>query len=117
MTTNMDKTKVIHYRNPSKQRTDFSFTFANQRIDVISWYRYLGLVLEEHMNYDVTAKAVAKDASRALGLESKSAGGLLYSVFTRLYDTVVWSTISYGASIWGTKEYSCINGVQNQACR
>ncbi|MEW8544936.1 MAG: reverse transcriptase family protein, partial [Candidatus Thiodiazotropha sp.] len=120
MTINMDKTKVIHYRNPSKQRTDFSFTFANQRIDVISSYRYLGLVLEEHLNYDVTAKAVAKAASRALGLvisKSKSAGGLPYSVFTKLYDTVVWPTISYGASIWGTKEYSCINAVQNRACR
>ncbi|MEW8548427.1 MAG: hypothetical protein AB2693_33410 [Candidatus Thiodiazotropha sp.] len=116
----MDKTKVIHYRNPSKQRTDFSFTFANQRIDVISWYRYLGLVLEEHMNYDVTAKAVAKAASHALGLvisKSKSAGGLPYSKISQNYMIQLCGLISYGASIWGTKEYSCINGVQNRACR
>ena len=25
--------------------------------------------------------------------------------------------ISYGASIWGTQEYSCINSVQHRACR
>lgn len=120
MTINMDKTKVIHYRNPSKERTCFSFTYSNQRIDVISSYRYLGLVLDEHLNYNVTAKAVAKAASRALGLiisKFKSAGGLPYSVFTKLYDTVVWRTISYGACIWGTNEYSCINAIQNRACR
>ena len=25
-----------------------------------------------------------------------------YNAFTKLYDAVVWSTISYGAAIWGT---------------
>lgn len=120
MTINIDKTKVIHFRNPSKVRTVFSFSCANQRIDVISSYRYLGLVMDEHLNYDITAKAVANAASRALGLvisKFKSAGGLPYSVYTKLYDTIVWPTINYGACIWGTKEYSCINAVQNRACR
>jgi hypothetical protein len=31
--------------------------------------------------------------------------------------SLVWSTISYGAAIWGTNEYSCINAVQNRAMR
>ena len=30
---------------------------------------------------------------------------------------MVWPVISYGAAIWGTKEYSCINAVQHRACR
>jgi hypothetical protein len=30
---------------------------------------------------------------------------------------MVWPVISYGASIWGTKSYSCINAVQNRAMR
>ena len=38
-------------------------------------------------------------------------------MFSKLYDSIVWSTISYGACIWGTKEYSCVNAVQNRACR
>ena len=32
-------------------------------------------------------------------------------MFSKLYDRIVWSTIR------GTKEYLCINAVQNRACR
>ena len=120
MSINIDKRKVVHFQNPAKSRTAFSFSCGNQTIDVTSSYRYLGLTIDEHLNYNVTAKAVAAAASRALGLvisKFKSAGGLPYSVFSKLYDSIVWSTISYGACIWGTNEYSCINAVQNRACR
>ena len=38
-------------------------------------------------------------------------------VYSKLYDTMVWSVIDYGAAIWGTREYACINAVQNRAER
>ena len=68
----------------------------------------------------VTAKYIAQSATRALGLlisKFKVLGGMPYEVFTGLYDNMVWSTISYGAAIWGTKEFSAINAVQNRAIR
>jgi CDP-diglyceride synthetase len=40
-----------------------------------------------------------------------------FLIHIQLYDSLVWSIISYGAAIWGTKEYSCINAVQNRAMR
>ena len=54
---------------------------------------------------------------RALGLliaKCKLNGGLIFNTYTTLYDSLVWSIISYGAVIWGTKKYSCINAVQNR---
>jgi hypothetical protein len=63
------------------------------------------------------AKAVAMSASRALGLsiaKCKLNGGFIFNAYTTLYDSLVWSIISYGAAIWGTKEYSCINAVQHR---
>lgn len=66
------------------------------------------------------AKAVAKSASRSLGLlisKCKSNGGFQYSTFTKLFDSLVWSVIDYGAAIWGTKDFSCINSVKNRAMR
>ena len=38
-------------------------------------------------------------------------------MYSKLYDTMVWSVIDYGAAIWGTREYACINAVQNRAER
>lgn len=89
-------------------------------IQYCSDYKYLGLVLNEFLDYNVTAKSVALSANRALGLviaKCKILGGVSYGVFTKLYDSMVSSIIEYGAGIWGTKNYSCINAIQNRACR
>ena len=68
----------------------------------------------------MTAKLVAQIASRALGLliaKCKSAGGMPYDVFTKLYDSMVCPVISYGAAVWGNKTYPCINAVKNRVMR
>ena len=83
-------------------------------------YNYLGLTLTEFLNYDIMASNVAKSASRALGLvihKSKQNGGFPFECFTKLYDSLVWPVIEYGSSIWGTSKRSCIEAVQNRACR
>ncbi len=83
-------------------------------------YTYLGITLTELLDYNVTAKRIAQSAGRALGLliaKYKSIGGMPFDVYTKLFDSLVWPVISYGASIWGTKSYSCINAVQNRAMR
>ena len=120
MLINSNKTKVIHFRNQSVTRSDFQFKCGNSAIDYTDTYKYLDLVLHEHLDYGVTAKYVAQSATRALGLlisKLKQAGGMPFDVFKKLFDTTVWFVISYGAAIWGVKEYSVINAVQHKACR
>jgi hypothetical protein len=43
--------------------------------------------------------------------------GLPYNVFTKLFDTMVWPVINYGAAIWGTRTFSCIDSIVNRAMR
>ena len=81
---------------------------------------YLGLMLTEHLDYNVMAKNVAMSASRALGLvisKYKAFGGLPFHTYTKLYDSVVVGTISYGAAIWGDRTFLCISAVQHRAAR
>ena len=47
----------------------------------------------------------------------KNSGGLPYEVYTKLYNACVTSVISYGAAVWGTKQFSCINAVHHRAMR
>jgi hypothetical protein len=49
--------------------------------------------------------------------KSKAYGGMPFSCFKKLYDSLVMSVINYGSAIWGHKEYSSINAVHNKACR
>ena len=63
---------------------------------------------------------VAQLASRALGLlisKDKSFGGMPYDCFTKCYNATVQATIDYSAAVWGTKSVSCVNAIQNRACR
>ena len=81
---------------------------------------YLGKLLTEHLDFLSIAKSVAQSVSRALGLlvaKYKSIGGMPYEVYTKLYDTYLQPVISYGAAIWGVKQYSCISAIQNRAMR
>ena len=66
------------------------------------------------------AAHVAKSANRAHGLvisKYKIFGGLLFSTFRKLFDTIAWSTISYGAAIWDDREFKCINVMQKRGER
>jgi hypothetical protein len=54
----------------------------------------LGLLLTEFLSYEEMTKAVAKFTSRALGLliaKCKAHGGFQYDVYTKLFDSIVWS--------------------------
>ena len=81
---------------------------------MVHQYKYLGLIIDEFIDYNVTVKHISKHASRALGsiiAKSKSLGGLPFKCFSKLYDSLVLPILTYGAAIWGHRSYSCINAV------
>ena len=102
------------------KQTDRIFKCGNSILNIVDSYTYLGVLLTEHLDFELTAKFVAQSVSRALGLliaKYRLDSGLPYNFYTRLYKSVVCPVIEYGASIWGFKSYSCINAVQNRAMR
>ena len=120
LSLNMDKTKIVHFRHNTQERSIVEFKFGDSKIDYESKYKYLGLWLEEHLNHIHTVKPLASSAGRALGVlmtKYHQAGGMSYEVFTHLYNAMVLPVPNYGAGIWGTTSFSVINTIQNRACR
>ena len=120
MVVNGKKTKIVHFRPKQRSRTAYKFVCGTQHIEMTDSYKYLGLVLDENLNFDITVKAVAQSAHRALGLliaKDRAHGGMPFHIFSSLYDTLVQPIISYGASVWGQKSYGRINAVQNRAMK
>lgn len=120
LTINGDKSQVIHFRPKNTDCSKYKFKCGLTVLETVSKYTYLGLLLTEHLDYNITARQVAKAGNRALGLiiaKDKAFGGLPFKTFTKLYDSMVWSVINYAAGIWGCKTYSCINAVQSRAER
>ncbi|XP_053376628.1 uncharacterized protein LOC128547607 [Mercenaria mercenaria] len=120
MTVNMTKSNVMHFRTTSMPQSQFVFKCKDDVLKYTDKYTYLGITLNEFLDYSVTAKFVSQAAGRALGLliaKFKSIGGMPYNVYTKLYDSLVWPVIAYGASIWGTKRFTCIDAIQNRTMR
>ena len=87
-------------------------------LKTVQQYIYLGILLSEHLDYNAMASHVSKAANRALGLviaKSKSFGGLPFSSFTKLFDSMVWSVVNYGVAVWGSRQFNCINLIQLRA--
>ena len=117
MRINLDKTKIVHFRSPSTPKSNVSFQFGSESIGITNQYTYLGTLLTEHLDYNAMAAHVAKSVNKALGLvisKYKAFGGLPFSTVRKLFDAIVWSTISYGSAIWGDREFNCKNDVQNR---
>jgi hypothetical protein len=115
-----EKSQVVHFRPNSVPRSTVEFMCGECRLQLVSCYKYLGLVLTEYLDYKVTAKTVAQAATRALGVliaKSKANGGLPFQTYTKLYDSLVWPIVDYGAVVWGMQVHSSIESVHNKACR
>lgn len=120
LNVNATKSAVVHFRKPSVPRTQCVFTCGDMTIPTVDQYKYLGLIFTEHLDFDKMANMVASSASRALGLliaKVKTMGGVPFDTYTKLYDSMVWPIIDYGAAVWGTKNRSCVEAVHNRAGR
>ena len=65
---NTDKSKVIHFRPPIIEITLDAFKLGIFTLEIGSQYKYLGVILTEHLDYMTMTKQVAQSASKALGL-------------------------------------------------
>ena len=67
LSINVDKTKVIHFRKASDPCSTFNFHLGDNTIDIVNSYRYLGLELNETLDYTYSAQILSDAGSRALG--------------------------------------------------
>ena len=57
----------MHFRNKGKACSNFEFKIGDQLLQYTSVYRYLGVHLNEHLDFAVSAEILAKAGGRALG--------------------------------------------------
>jgi hypothetical protein len=120
MTVNNSKTQVVHFRKKSIERTEKMFKCGTDKIEVVAKYKYLGCILEEHLDFSVIANALSEAAGRAVGsLVNKCVkiNNFRYDTYTKLYDSCVIPIMDYASGIWGYNRYDKPNVIQNRAIR
>ena len=89
----------------------------DEPLEIIRSYKYLGVVFDEHLNFNDCVETLSKSAERALGgmiNKYKHMGYMNYDTFTYLYNAYV---IDYHNSMWGYKLRKSSESVQNRAIR
>ena len=120
MVVNEEKTEIVHFRKKSAGKTQYQFKYGNSILNVNSKYRYLGLVLDEYLNFNTTSDVLAEAGGRALGgikCKVKYIKDCGYSTYMKLYDTGVIPILNYAAGIWGYGNYAQHDYVQRRALR
>ena len=57
----------MHFRTSRRSRTTVTFNFGTTALTTVSTYKYLGVFLDKHLNFDKALKELCHSAGRALG--------------------------------------------------
>ncbi len=67
ITFNEKKSNIVHYRKPNTVKTSKQFFLWDCTLPVVNQYKYLGVIVNEFVNFNVTADILSGAANRALG--------------------------------------------------
>ena len=104
MKINDEKTKVIHFRNKRKPQSNFTFKSGSTSLSYTHSYKYLGLILDEHLTFGEWTKMLSDSAGRALGAiinKTKYCRDMGFKSYTQLYLSCVCPISDYVAGVWG----------------
>ena len=102
------------------RRSGFNFIFEGKTVDYCQNYKYLGIIVNEHLNFEKSNQDLCEGARRALsGIITKiiKNGGFPLKVYKILYESCVCSITDYGSEILGFHEHPSLEKIHNRAIR
>jgi hypothetical protein len=117
---NGKKSEVVHFRKRGTERTDFAFKVDDNSLDVVDSYKYLGIILDEHLSFNNAVDSLGTGGGRALGAinsKFKFLKNMGFQTYNKLFVNCVLPILSYGSGVWGLTNFTAIQGVQNRAMR
>ncbi len=64
---NENKSNIVHYRKPITVKTSKQFFIGECALSVVNQYKYLGVIFNEFVNFNVIADILSGAENRALG--------------------------------------------------
>ena len=120
MAVNTEKTKVVHFRKKSIDKTNYTFRLGSAILEIVSHYKYLGVLFDENLSFELNASLLADAAGRALGAIRSKLKYLKecgFKSFSTLFESGVLSISDYCAGVWGIKHFSKFEQVSYKGAR
>ena len=120
MEVNLTKTNILHIRKKSQPRSQVNFKLGTQTVEFCKEYKYLGLTINEYLDFKFSTDILSESGGRALSsviTKMIKNGGFPLNVYKKLFESCVCSVTDYGGEIWGYKSYESNRQLQLKACR
>ena len=118
LSVNMSKTQVVIFNDFRHFHTD-SFVYAQQPLQIVDQYTYLGIVLHKKGHFKEAVSKLATAGKRALfAMQYRCSDLGIHDIGMRcsLFSSLVQPVLSYGCEIWGLESphiLSCMTSVHN----
>ncbi len=93
----------MHFRGKHTTCTKCYFKFDHNELTIVDQYKYLGIILQKNLYYNVTTFVLAAAEGRALGAvisKFKSFRNAGYNAFSKMYESHVVPVIDRGMGLF-----------------
>ena len=99
---NVSKTNFVIFRANKKVYHNVTLVLNRKAIEQKDHVKYLGVLMDEHLNWKKQISNVTKKISRGIGLLAKLRCYLDPKLLRNIYFSIVYSHLSYGIEAWGS---------------
>ena len=118
---NAKKTQLIIFRSPKIHiKKHLNFRICGQKLQPTTHLKYLGIILDEHLNWKAHINTLSSKLSRSIGLLSKIRHFVSYVSLHSLYYSLFHSHLTFGCQLWAqslNNQNIKIQNLQNKAMR
>jgi hypothetical protein len=104
------------FHTPQKQLTPLSLQIDGTEIDRVTEFNFLGLIINEHLNWKTHTEKVSNSISKTLGILNRLKHFLPLNIKTILYNSLILSHLNYCLLVWGYSN-TRIKKLQKRAIR
>ena len=111
LSLNIDKTKYMLFHNPQKKMALFQqlkIQFNGERIKRTSHFNFLGIVINEHLNWNDHITHLSSKINPVVGLLHRLKYQLPTKILKMIYNSLILSRLHYGNILWGGRPASLI---------
>ena len=99
---NVSKTNFVIFRANKSLYHNVTLIMNRKAITQASHVKYLGVFVDEHLNWNNHVSHVAKKIGRGIGILAKLRQYLTPQMLKNVYYCLVYSHLSYGIHVWGS---------------
>ena len=112
LTLNYSKTKCMLFSRKTRDMNSIKIVIDSNLIECVTTFTYLGVIIDEKLNWNAHVKYLISKLSQANGAIYKLRKRVSRKTLISIYNSLVGSHLNYGVLIWGSAKECILKKLQ-----